>query len=78
MPRMNGIQLVKALRADDELRRTVIFMLTTSKREEDKIAAYDLSVAGYIVKATAAEDFPHLINLLNSYGRIVEFLKDAR
>lgn len=72
MPRMNGIQLVKALRADDDLRHSIAFILTTSKSEEDKVAAYDLNVAGYIVKATAGQDFLDLVSLVGCYWRIVE------
>jgi len=72
MPRMNGIQLVEALRNDEKLRRIVVFMLTTSKRDEDKIAAYDLNVAGYIFKETAGEDFLNLTGLMEAYWRIVE------
>jgi len=40
MPRMNGIQLVETLRQDEKLRRSIVFMLTTSKRDEDKIARW--------------------------------------
>jgi CheY-like chemotaxis protein len=72
MPRMNGIQLVKAMRDDAELRRTIVFFLTTSKSEEDKAAAYDLNVAGYIVKQNAGVDFLSLVNMIDSYWRIVE------
>ncbi len=72
MPRMNGIELVQALRQDEELRRSIVFILTTSKHDEDKKAAYGLNVAGYIAKATAVEDFRKLVSLLDSYGRIVE------
>jgi CheY-like chemotaxis protein len=72
MPRMNGIQFVQALRKDPELRHSVVFILTTSKRDEDKTAAYDLNVAGYIVKATAGQDFLNLVNLVDCYWRIVE------
>ena len=72
MPRMNGIQLVKALREDDALRHAVVFVLSTSKREEDKMAAYDLNVAGYIFKGTAGRDFLNLVNLIECYKRIVE------
>jgi CheY-like chemotaxis protein len=72
MPRMNGIQFVEALRADENLRHSIAFILTTSKRDEDKIAAYDLNVAGYIVKATAGDDFLNLVNLMDHYWRIVE------
>jgi len=73
LPRMNGIQLVQAMRADEELRRSIVFVLTTSKRDEDKAAAYDLNVAGYIAKARAAEDFLNLVSLLEFYVLLVEF-----
>lgn len=72
MPRMNGIQFVKALREDHGLRHSIAFILTTSKREEDKMAAYDLNVAGYIVKSTAGQDFLNLVSLVDCYWRIVE------
>jgi len=72
MPRMNGIQLVQAIRQDEILRPAVVFILTTSKREEDMMAAYDLNVAGYIVKETAGHDFLNLVSLLDAYWRIVE------
>src|SRR5882757_7081277 len=72
MPRMNGIQFVQAIRDDEELRHSLAFILTTSKRDEDKAAAYDLNVAGYIVKATAGTDFLNLVHLVDCYWRIVE------
>ncbi len=72
MPRMNGIQFIKALREDKELRHSIAFILTTSKSEEDKMAAYDLNVAGYIVKSTAGQDFLNLVSLVDCFWRIVE------
>jgi CheY-like chemotaxis protein len=72
MPRMNGIQLVEALRKDANHHKVIIFMLTTSKRDEDKMAAYNLNVAGYIVKEKAGEDFMRLVELVETYWRIVE------
>ncbi len=72
MPRMNGIQLLEELRRDPELKHTIAFMLTTSKREEDKVAAYDLNIAGYILKQTADEDIINLVDLVGCYWRIVE------
>ena len=72
MPRMNGIQLLHELRRDPELKHSIAFVLTTSKREEDKLAAYDLNIAGYILKQTADEDIINLVDLVGSYWRIVE------
>ena len=72
MPRMNGIELIAALRADPKLHKTIVFVLTTSHRDEDMAAAYELNVAGYVVKEKAGEDFLRLLNLVDSYWRIVE------
>jgi CheY-like chemotaxis protein len=72
MPRMNGIQLVSAIREDPGLHETIVFMLTTSNRAEDKQAAYSLNVTGYILKERAGEDFLKLFNLVDTYWRIVE------
>ncbi len=72
MPRMSGIQLLTAVREDAELHRSIVFILTTSKRDEDRFAGYDHNVAGYILKATAGHDFLNLISLMDCYWRIVE------
>ena len=73
MPRMNGIEFLEALRADPRLSRTIVFVLTTSDREEDKVAAYEHHVAGYILKSRAGEDFLEVVKLLKVYWRLVEF-----
>ena len=72
MPRMDGISLIKEVRGDNKLKHAIIFVLTTSKKDEDKIAAYDLNVAGYILKERAGEDFLNITELLDAYWRIVE------
>ena len=72
MPRMNGIQFLTELRQDPLLKKTIVFVLTTSKRDEDKAEAYDLNVAGYIVKETAGHDFLELIGMVDNYWRLVE------
>jgi len=72
MPRMNGIQFIKALREDEELHPSIVFVLTTSKRDEDRLAAYDFNVAGYITKEKVAQDFLSLVTLVGIYERTVE------
>jgi len=72
MPRMNGIEFLKELRQDQELRRSVVFVLTTSDRDEDKQAAYDAQVAGYVLKSKVGSDFTNVLTLLKSYELIVE------
>lgn len=71
MPRLDGIGLIRAIRADARLSRTVIFMLTTSDNDRDKLAAYDSHVAGYIVKSSTSGDFQPLMALIEYYLMIV-------
>ena len=73
MPRMNGIEFLQEVRRDEDLKRSIIFVLTTSNNDEDKLAAYNEQVAGYLLKSNAADDFHHIVGLLNSYRSVVEF-----
>ncbi len=72
MPRMNGIEFLAALRADPDLRSTIVFLLTTSNDDRDKASAYAYNIAGYILKQNAGGDFLNLIGTLDHYWRIVE------
>ncbi|HEY4180360.1 MAG TPA: response regulator [Kofleriaceae bacterium] len=72
MPRMNGIELITSVRADPALSDSVIFVLTTSRNDEDRVASYSLNVAGYIVKSDVGAGFISLVELLDRYWRIVE------
>ena len=73
MPRMNGIEFLKTIRADEDLKSAIVFMITTSKAEEDKARAYGQNVAGYIVKQDPANTFMQAVSLLEHYWKIVEF-----
>ena len=73
MPRMNGVEFLQELRKDEKLHRSVVFVLTTSREEEDRTKAYDLNVAGYIVKSDVGNGFLKLVEMLDCYWKIVEF-----
>ncbi|GAB1269370.1 response regulator [Aurantivibrio infirmus] len=72
MPRKNGIEMLRELRGDPELRRAVVFILTTSNAEEDKKLAYDLNVAGYIVKKNLGSGTMEILKMLQHYWQSVE------
>ena len=72
MPRMNGIEMLKALRKDPNLTDSVVFVLTTSKLDEDKVAAYKEHIAGYIVKSDLDAGFEELLKLLDHFWKLVE------
>ena len=72
MPKMNGIEFLKSLRADDKLSHTPVVVLTTSNDEQDKVNAYDLNVAGYLLKPVTFTSFVELTAALNKYWTLVE------
>lgn len=73
MPRMSGLEFLKELRADKKLKDVIVFVLTTSRDEDDILAAYELNVAGYLVKSDLSGSFLKAVNMLEHYWKIVEF-----
>ena len=69
MPGMNGHQFLDELRDDPMLRRTIVFMLTTSDHVRDKVKAYDRNVAGYFTKA----NLDGLLDTISTYAENVEY-----
>ncbi len=72
MPRMNGIEFLEVLRADPDLTHAIVFVLTTSKSDEDILAAYREHVAGYLLKQRMDSDFLQVVSLLDHYWKIIE------
>jgi CheY-like chemotaxis protein len=72
MPRMGGVEFLKELRKDEDLKKSIVFIMTTSDADKDKVEAYNLGVAGYILK-TPANAFLEAAALLDTYWRVVEF-----
>ena len=72
MPRMNGLEFLRELREDPDLRHLTVVVLTTSDDERDKIEAYNLNVAGYLLKPVTFQNFIDLMTALNKYWQLVE------
>ncbi len=72
MPKMNGIEFLQALREDPELAATPVVVLTTSNDDQDKIDAYNLNVAGYLLKPVTFSNFCERMTTLNKYWSLVE------
>lgn len=72
MPRMNGLELLRRIREDEELHDSVVFVLTTSNEEQDKFEAYNLNVTGYMLKSDMGSSFTRAIEMVENYWRVVE------
>jgi CheY-like chemotaxis protein len=71
MPRMSGFEFLRALRADEALRATVVFVLSTSNSEADRTRAYQENIAGYMVKAELGPQLKGLAHFLTKYCSVV-------
>ncbi|MET0383940.1 MAG: response regulator [Burkholderiaceae bacterium] len=57
LPKLNGLEVLKIVRATPELRSLPVVMLTSSHEESDVVASYDLGVNAYVVKPVAFKEF---------------------
>jgi CheY-like chemotaxis protein len=72
MPKMNGIEFLRAVRQAPDLIGLSVVVLTTSNEERDKVDAYQLNVAGYLLKPVTFTNFVELTSALNKYWTLVE------
>ncbi|WP_244153790.1 response regulator [Flavobacterium xinjiangense] len=72
MPKMNGIEFLKNLRDDENLKNISVFVMTTSNEDSDKINAYNLNVAGYILKPLSFEKFITSVATLKNFWSLCE------
>jgi CheY-like chemotaxis protein len=76
MPKMSGHEFMRQLRHEEinsEIRDSVVFILTTSQAEQDRMQAYEQHVAGYIVKPDYATGLTKVVNMLKSFDEAIEY-----
>ena len=73
MPRLNGIEFLEEIREDPKLAQSTVFVLTTSKSDEDITASYKKNIAGYFLKEQVSEGFLDIVKMLKGYWKIVHF-----
>ncbi|ARP81881.1 two-component system response regulator [Bordetella genomosp. 9] len=72
MPVMNGIEFLHVIKADEQLRRLPVIVLTTSEEQQDKINSFNMSVAGYIAKPVDYRQFVGVMRSIDLYWTISE------
>ncbi len=73
MPKMNGLEFLKELRADEAIKSISVFVLTTSNDDADRKEAYEHNVAGYILKPVDIAQFETTFQVLANFWKICEW-----
>lgn len=71
MPKVDGLEVLRTMKADAELKRVPVVMLTSSREERDLVRSYDLGVNGYVVKPVDFQQFIESIKQLGCFWAIV-------
>ena len=72
MPRMSGIEFLREVRGDPALQALTVVVLTTSNEDRDRVDAYQLNVAGYLLKPVTFAAFADVMATLNKYWTLME------
>lgn len=75
MPRMNGLELLEALRSDPEFVGLNVFIMTTSDLETDRLKARDLAVSGYIIKPLNFDRFGEGGSTVDGFSLFLDLLR---
>jgi CheY-like chemotaxis protein len=78
MPKMNGLEFLQELRSDSDaqLRRTKVFIMTTSGEEAERNTAQRLGITGYIIKPLSFDSFENRTSSMDSFNLLCDLLKN--
>jgi len=71
MPRMDGLEVLRIVRADEGLSAVPVVMLTSSTEERDLVESYALGVNAYVVKPVAFSDFLDAVRNLGLFWAVI-------
>jgi CheY-like chemotaxis protein len=71
MPKVDGLEVLRQVKADPTLKSIPVVMLTSSREEQDVVRTYDLGVNAYVVKPVAFTDFMDAVKVLGQFWAVV-------
>lgn len=74
MPRMDGIEVLRAIRSDPSLKLIPVVMLTSSREEQDLIRSYELGTNAYVVKPVKFSEFIEAVKQLGLFWAMLNEL----
>ncbi|HYM22485.1 MAG TPA: response regulator [Vicinamibacterales bacterium] len=71
MPKVDGIEVLRAIKSDPQLKTIPVVVLTSSREETDLVRSYDLGVNAYVVKPVDFHEFTDAVKLLGGFWAVI-------
>lgn len=71
MPKVDGLEVLRQIKADDSLRAIPVVMLTSSREEADLVRSYQLGVNAYVVKPVGFQQFAEAIGQTGMFWAVL-------
>jgi len=71
LPKVNGLEVLQAIRSDDRLKMIPVVVLTSSHEERDMMASYKLGVNAYVVKPVDFHEFVNAVKELGMFWAVI-------
>lgn len=71
MPKVDGLEVLRTIRADPELRTVAVVIFTSSREEQDILRGYELGTNAYVVKPVDFEEFIQAIGKLGIFWALL-------
>jgi two-component system, response regulator len=71
MPKVDGLEVLRAIKADPELKRIPVVVMTSSRQERDVVTSYEFGVNAYVVKPLKFDQFVEAVKLMGAFWAVV-------
>jgi len=71
LPKVDGLEVLREMKADPRLKRIPVVMLTSSREEQDLVKSYELGVSAYVVKPVDFEQFDNTVKELGLFWAVI-------
>ncbi|MGE8279623.1 MAG: response regulator [Stenotrophomonas sp.] len=77
MPRMDGLEVLQRIRAEEDLKRLPVVILSSSREESDLVRSWDLGVNAYVVKPVDIDQFFNAVKTIGTFWAVINQAPDT-
>jgi CheY-like chemotaxis protein len=71
LPKVDGLEVLRQIKADAALKMIPVVMMTSSRQEQDLVRSYELGVNAYVVKPMKFQDFVEAVQKVSGFWAVI-------